>query len=159
MKKTKKCYSYSDCKYTKCGDFLGMPSCRPSYCYDDKNKSVFAKNWLNCNMLNWKHLKKNKKRYSELKQKCIEELFKKQKCKKGKTKKINKTSVDALELHSKMPYIWRFLKPQTRKHMVQLAKKPIHELNVHGSIFGDIRCLPKKTQKKMMKLRQKYKNI
>ena len=27
-------------------------------------------------------------------------------------------------LHQKMPYIWR-LKPNTRKHMIELAKKPI----------------------------------
>ena len=43
--------------------------------------------------------------------------------------------------------------------MVELAKKPINELNIPGSIHGKLSCLSKKTQKKMMKLRKTYKNI
>ena len=47
--------------------------------------------------------------------------------------KTDKNSVYTDELHKKMPYIWRFLDNKTRKKMVRLAKKPIHEINITGS--------------------------
>jgi hypothetical protein len=62
-------------------------------------------------------------------------------CKKYEKMKIKKTrkkpryQVDALTLHKKMPYIWRFLKPEVRKQMIVLAKKPVSELNIPGMIY------------------------
>ena len=85
-----------------------------------------------------------------------------------KTKKFN-NSVDALTLHNKMPYIWRFLKPQTRKNMVELAKKPVKHINIPFSIFPHtkktksisqfIKNMTKKNRKRFYKLRKKYKAI
>ena len=36
-----------------------------------------------------------------------------------------------------MPYIWRFLTPQTRKKMILLAKKPIKEINIQKFKYPD----------------------
>ena len=68
-----------------------------------------------------------------------------------------------------MPYIWRFLKPKTRKHMIELANKPIKEINIPFSLFPDniknmsskktLKMYDKKTRKKVYNLRKKYKNI
>ena len=60
----------------------------------------------------------------------------------------------AQTLHQKMPYIWRFLKPHTRRHMIELAKKPVKEINIPGHVFPDS---PNKFQTK--KLSQRYKHL
>ena len=48
----------------------------------------------------------------------------------SKRRKISSDQVDALELHNKMPYIWRFLDDKTRRKIVYLARKPIAEINI-----------------------------
>ena len=53
------------------------------------------------------------------------------KCKKQKHK------VNAQMIHKKMPYIWRFLKPNTRKHMIELAKKPVSKIDIPFHVFQD----------------------
>jgi len=40
-----------------------------------------------------------------------------------------KLQVDAIELHRKMPYIWRFLPPRTRKRILVLGKMPTRMIN------------------------------
>jgi len=48
----------------------------------------------------------------------------------SKKTRVSADQVDALTLHAKMPYIWRFLDTKTRHKMVRLARKPVHEINV-----------------------------
>ena len=96
------------------------------------------------------HIKPCKKFLKKYKQKNL-----------NKSKKIHtKNSVNAKTLHQKMPYLWRFLKPKTRKHLVDLAKKPIHLINIPFHVFEN---LNKKTQKnhikKQRQLKKKYKDI
>jgi len=83
-------------------------------------------------------------------------------CKLNKTKKMP-LQVDVKVLHKKMPYIWRFLRPSTRKNMVKLAKLPISKLNIKGSIFDDTIGKNKTKNKKLLKyfntLKRKYKGI
>ena len=65
-------------------------------------------------------------------------------------------------LHNKMPYIWRFLKPKTRKHMIDLANKKVKDINIPFHVFPDkssLYSLDKKTRKHMKNLREKYKDI
>jgi hypothetical protein len=45
-------------------------------------------------------------------------------------KTVSKDQVDVNVLHSKMPYIWRFLDNKTRRKIVKLARKPVKEINV-----------------------------
>ena len=66
-------------------------------------------------MKNW--YTKTSKKHKYYKQFCNNK-----KSKLIKSKKTN--SVDVIKLHNKMPYIWRFLKPKTRKHMIEIAKTP-----------------------------------
>lgn len=63
-----------------------------------------------------------------------------------------------IDLHEKMPYIWRFLKPNTRKQMVRLAKRPIHELDIPFSLYGS-GSLPVKYRKRARTLKKKYSTI
>ena len=146
------CKIYKTCDHVPCG--ATMNKCTPSYCYPNGSK-----NWNYCNMSNWKP-----NRYKMYKSTCSDES----KCVLTKTKKFN-NSVDALTLHNKMPYIWRFLKPQTRKNMIQLAKKPIKHINIPFSIFPHtkknksdykfINNMTKKNRRRFYKLRKTYKNI
>ena len=56
----------------------------------------------------------------------------------------------------------RFLKPKTRKHMIELANKSVKDINIPFHVFPDkssLYSLDKKTRKQMKKLREKYKNI
>ena len=88
-----------------------------------------------------------------------------------KRTKITKNTVDARVLHSKMPYIWRFLKPNTRKYMIKLANKPVENINIPFHIYPgrnlqsskNIRKVTKnmtqKNKRLYRKLRQEYKNI
>lgn len=126
-----------------------MNKCTPSYYVPGSSK-----NWHYCNMANWG---KNYKKYRSF---CKDES----KCKLVKTRKI-KQSVDALTLHNKMPYIWRFLKPNTRKLMIDLAKKKVKTINIPFHIFPDqnkktlkktIKNMSKSKQKLFKTLRKKY---
>ena len=149
--KTKKC-KWSKCEYVPCGK--SMPQCKPNYCHEKGKLS--SRNWGYCNILNLVK-NKNKKKYKNLckKQKRI---FKK--CKHNKTRKITKLSVDVHTLHNKMPFIWRFLKPNTRKHMIELAKMPISKINIPFSLYGDNgEIIPKKYKKLRKTLKKKYKKI
>jgi hypothetical protein len=79
--------------------------CEPSYC-----ANVPSKNWGLCNM-NPKYCNSQKR------------------CKLVRGSKP-RYQVLAKTLHNKMPYIWRFLDIKTRKKMINLAKKPLHKLNI-----------------------------
>ena len=155
--KTIKCKTFKSCERVPSG--LSMNKCKPSYCipyYSSKNNYT-SKNWGYCNMKNWKHI--SKKKYKKYKSMCKDES----KCKIIKTRK-QKNCVDALVLHNKMPYIWRFLKPNTRKHMIELANKNVKEINIPFSLFnhkvkGISRNITKKNNKRLINLRKKYKNI
>lgn len=151
--------------YKNCGRVPSnesMNKCKPRYVtpfLNDKSNAS-SNNWGLCNMKNW-HTKTSKK-YKYYKKFCNNK-----KLKLIKSKKTN--SVDAIKLHNKMPYIWRFLKPKTRKHMIELANKPIKEINIPFSLFPDniknmsskktLKMYDKKTRKKIYNLRKKYKNI
>ena len=52
------------------------------------------------------------------------------KTKRMKKRKNPKNSVPASVMHAKMPYIWRFLDNKTRRKMINLARKPIKEINI-----------------------------
>ena len=146
-------YIYKSCDHVPCNS--SMNSCTPSYCIPGSSR-----NWTHCNMSNWGNDYKKYKIY------CKDET----KYKIKKTKKTQNT-VDALVLHNKMPYIWRFLKPQTRKLMIELANKPLKKINIPFHVFPDVNKKRKMTIKKMAKnmtkknkklfykLRKKYKNI
>ena len=98
-----------------------MNKCKPEYCVPGSSS-----NWSLCNMSNWGN------KYKKYKKFCKNES----KCKMQKTKK-QKHKVDAQMLHKKMPYIWRHLKPHTRKHMIELAKKPISKIDIPFHVFQD----------------------
>lgn len=121
------------CSNMDCGS--SDKKCRPEYCSNNKNGA--SKSWGYCNMSHnpkW------------LQARCINTHRK-------KTKKT--ISVDAELLHKKMPYIWRFLKPKTRRTMIELAKQPTHKINVPFMVFTK----DKHPTKKIKKLRKKYKHI
>lgn len=150
--KKPKCKVYKSCDHVPCG--ASMNKCTPSYCYPNGSK-----NWNYCNMANWRP-----RRYKKYKSTCSDESN----CVLVRTKKNNK-SVDALTLHNKMPYIWRFLRPSTRKNMILLAKKPISHINIPFSIFPYTKkkqsesslfnTMTKKNRKRLYTLRNKYKDI
>lgn len=50
-----------------------------------------------------------------------------------------------------MPYIWRHLKPNTRKYMIELSNKPIEKINITFHIFQE--------RKLYFYLKKKYRNI
>ena len=65
-----------------------------------------------------------------------------------------------------MPYIWRFLRPETRKHMVSLAKKSVKHINIPFTLFSHTKSdsrftnnMTKKNRHKLYKLRKKYRSI
>ena len=150
-KKSNKCFIYKSCEHVPCGST--MNKCKPSYCVPGSSR-----NWSLCNMANWGLL------YEKYTHNCRDES----KCILKNTKKTKHT-VDANTLHNKMPYIWRFLKPKTRKLMIDLAKKPVSIINIPGHIFPDLKKhqtinsvfknMTKKNRKRFYKLRKKYKDI
>ena len=160
-KRYKSCKKYKSCKVVPCGETI--PHCPPYYCHK-KNKGS-SKNWHYCNMIHH-FLDKNTPRYKKYVKKygkkCNTEKKKYKSCKLKKTKKIP-LQVDVKVLHKKMPYIWRFLRPSTRKNMIKLAKLPISKLNIKGSIFDDTIGKNKTKNKKLLKyfktLKRKYKGI
>jgi hypothetical protein len=157
--KQPKCVIYKSCHHVPCGN--NMNKCIPSYCVPDfKYNNHTSRNWGYCNMANWGP------NYEKYKKTCKSE----NNCKLIKTKKT-KNTVDALTLHNKMPYIWRFLKPKTRKLMIELANKEVKKINIPFHIFPDLKInnrenlykivknMTKKNRKKFFSLRKKYKNI
>jgi hypothetical protein len=77
-------------------------------------------------MANWKPHETGGISYEHLRKACRSQ----KKCRMSKRRKVSKDQVDALELHNKMPYIWRFLDDKTRRKMVYLARKPVSEINI-----------------------------
>ena len=158
------CKKYKSCKHVPCGG--NMNKCRPHYCHLSSNKiETISNSWGYCNMANWKG-----KNYKKYKSYCKPE----NNCKFVKTRK-NKNIVDAKILHHKMPYIWRFIKPNTRKYMIDLAKKPVKTINIPFTIFPTnnakntiknkkliktyMKNMTRSNKKRFLKLRKKYKNI
>ena len=143
----KKCKIYKSCLHVPCNST--MNKCKPEYCVPGSSS-----NWSLCNMSNWGN------KYKKYKKFCKNES----KCKMQKTKK-QKHKVDAQRLHKKMPYIWRHLKPHTRKHMIELAKKPISKIDIPFHVFQDkknkktMKRMSKKERKLYFSLKKKYKNI
>ena len=119
--KQHKCVIYKSCDHVPCNS--GMNKCTPSYCIPGSSR-----NWSHCNMANWG------KKYKKYKKMCKNE----RNCKLVKTNKT-KNTVDALTLHNKMPYIWRFLKPKTRKYMIEIANKQVKKINIPFHIFPDLK--------------------
>ena len=120
------------CDYVPCGESLNR--CRPSYCFPKSSR-----NWTTCNMSNWskdtKHFSPSqRRRYAELRRTCKPE-------KRARVDRVKRRgrrprySVDAITLHNKMPYIWRFLRRDTRKRMIQLAKQPVSKINIPGHLY------------------------
>ena len=132
--KNRTCKVYRSCENVPCGE--AMNRCKPSYCYTESSR-----NWTLCNMGRGN---------------CRDES----KCKLNKTKRKPRHTVLAKTLHEKMPYIWRFLRPQTRKHMIELANKPVNKINIPSHVFDTpINRMPKSQRKRYRTLRKKYKNI
>lgn len=129
-----KCFIYKSCDHVPCGHV--MNKCTPSYCVPGSSR-----NWGYCNMANWGS------GYKKYKSTCRDE----RKCSLMKTKKT-KNTVDALTLHNKMPYIWRFLKPTTRKHMIDLANMKVKKINIPGHIFPDLNKKKERMLKKYLKI-------
>ena len=138
LKKDKKCTNYKKCENVPCDAIKN--GCKPSYCVPGSSR-----NWAKCNM----------GLYGE----CRDES----KCIMNKRNTKTKQTVPASVMHSKFPLIWRFLKPHTRKHMINLAKKPANYLNLDFHLFPDkkynIKNMSKKNAMRYKTLRKKYKNI
>jgi len=131
-------------------------TCRPEYCSNNDNGA--SKSWGYCNMLHWKHIKESPN-YKRIQKLCIKDMNKYSGSKpqrKSRSKSRSKPiSVNAELLHHKMPYIWRFLKPKTRRKIIELAKQPVDKINVPFLVFTK----NKNPTKKIKKLRKKYKDI
>lgn len=148
--RNKTCKKYKSCKNVPCNSTMNR--CKPSYCVPGSSR-----NWNYCNMSNWG------KKYRKYKKRCKSE----KNCILNRTSKITKNTVDALILHNKMPYIWRFLKPTTRKYMIELANKSKKKINIPFHIFPDnnnniyhyTKNMTQKNRKLFHKLRKKYKSI
>ena len=110
--KIPRCTIWKNCNIVPDGKLMNR--CLPHY------TSRGSKNWASCNMANWKGP------YSHLKSRCKTEKH----CKMSNKKTVSKDQVDVNVLHSKMPYIWRFLDTKTRRKIVKLARKPVKEINV-----------------------------
>ena len=160
-----KCKIYKSCKYVPVGN--SMNRCLPSYTYPNSSR-----NWSYCNMANWG------KRYKKYKSRCKTE----KNCKLIKTNKVTKNTIHALEMHKKMPYIWRFLKPQTKKLIIKLGNKSKKYINVPFEVFPEkinifnklkknntlyskkylnklTKNMTQKNKQKFIKLRKMYKSI
>ena len=117
---------YKSCAHIPCGSAPSTHNgCKPKYCYSEKRKVGSSKNWSSCNMKNW--FAKGTPRHTYQSSFCKKP--KKEEVKINKSNKINKYQVDALMLHNKMPYIWRFMPPKTQKKMIVLAKLPLRVVN------------------------------
>ncbi len=126
---------YKSCAHVPCGHGPSTHNgCKPSYCYSKKHKGS-SKNWNSCNMKNW--FAKGTPRHTYQSSFCKKKP--KNVVKSNKTR-IDKYQVDALVLHNKMPYIWRFMSPRTQKKMIILAKLPKRTVN----------CFPQSKEKKQI---------
>ena len=119
---------YRSCEHVPCRGIKGVKSrymnhCRPMYCHSDGSEFVGSKNWTKCNMANWSP--KHRRKYGRF---CQQSNVRA--CDKTLHTVAPKYQVDVMELHNKMPYIWRFLDNKTRKKMIILAKCPVSEINV-----------------------------
>ena len=112
------CKIYQSCDHVPCNQM--MNGCRPKYC------SKGSMSWGTCNMANWDPKETGGKSYEYLRKTCNNQ----KKSRMSKRRRISSDHVDALELHNKMPYIWRFLDDKTRRKMVYLARKPVSEINI-----------------------------
>ena len=142
-----------DCEYIPCGS--SMNKCRPSYCYPESSR-----NWTLCNMSNWSKdwrnfSKHSRRRYSKLRRHCQKEKSTTTKMQ-GRKERRPRHTVDAITLHNKMPYIWRHLRPGTRKQMIRLANAPKDRIDIPGHIFAPS---GKKNEPQFAALRRKYKSI
>ena len=144
--KKKKCVKYKKCKYVPCNQ--AMPGCAPSYCTPGSSR-----NWTLCNMAEFGG------KYSKLKKYCRDTS----KCVTSKRTIKLESSVLATELHNKMPYIWRFLKPNTRKLMIKIAKQPVSKINIPAHVWPDhklnLNKMTKKQRSMYKQLRKTYKKI
>jgi len=138
FKKHKKCVNYKKCEYVPCDAVKN--GCKPSYCTPGSSR-----NWSKCNM--------------GIHSECRDET----KCTMSKRNKTINNTVRASVMHSKFPLIWRFLKPKTRKHMIHLANKPRHYLNLDFHVFPDkkynTKNMSRKNALRYKTLRRKYKDI
>ena len=50
-----------------------------------------------------------------------------------------------------MPYIWCFLKPKTRKFMIELANKKVKKINIPFHIFPDLKNYKRENTSKITK--------
>lgn len=121
------------CKYVRCG-LPHLNHCRPSYAWP-----CSSMNWHYCNMSNWSKDKRNfnarqRAIYAQLRGRCSPQSQADLR-RVGSMRSKAKHTVDAVTMHQKMPYIWRFLRPKTRKRMIELARKPVREINIPGHIF------------------------
>jgi hypothetical protein len=103
MGRNKTCKKYRTCEEVPCGEMKN--GCPPTYC-----ANVPSKNWGLCNM-NAKYCTSQKR------------------CKLVRAQPP-RYQVLAKTMHEKMPYIWRFLDRKTRRKMINLAKKPLRQLNI-----------------------------
>lgn len=142
-----------ECAYVPCGS--SMNKCSPSYCYPESSR-----NWTLCNMSNWRKDRRNfskhgRRRYSKLRLHCRKDKSTTTKMR-GRKRRRPRHTVDAVTLHNKMPYIWRHLRPRTRKQMIRLANAPKERINIPGHIFAPS---GKKNDPQFAALRRKYKGI
>lgn len=127
---------WKSCKHVPCGS--SMSHCKPSYCHPGESK-----NW---GLYNIKNLYPNKsKLYKHLKKHCTKVI-------KSVSNNIPKFQVKTRKLHRKLPYIWRQLKPETRKKMIVMANLPVNVINTWASASGKYI----KRNKKLKKLFKKY---
>ena len=154
--KKKYTMKYKSCKHTPCGSSLSTHNnCKPNYCAK-KIKGKYkptSKNWSLCNMKNW-YAKGTRKNFY-YKSKCRTP----KRIKKSKKNKINEYQVDALELHNKMPFIWRYLSPKTQVKMILIAKLPVHKINTWPSIKKTKKNLKNKKLKKEIEKVDKIKKM
>lgn len=142
---TVKC-KWRSCDHVPCGKT--MPHCPPQYCYE--HGKISSRNWNNCNM---KHLGNSPYH----KKKCTKEWERFKSCLPNKSKKKLRTTVDVRILHAKMPYIWRFLRPSTRKRMVELANMKVEKINIPFPLYGE--RVDSKHKKRRATLRRRFKGI
>lgn len=120
-KKNRTCKLYRSCEHVPCQS--GMAGCRPKYC------SRGSSSWASCNMANWKPSETGGVSFEHLRARCKKQYPTKG-CTISRKTRISTDQVDALELHRKMPYIWRHLDNKTRRKMVMLARKPVSEIDI-----------------------------
>lgn len=106
------------CINTPCGAApRSAHRCRPAYCHPGESK-----NWSACNMKNWH--RRGSRKYRALARMCGPGYGKG-----PSSRRRPRLQVDAMELHRKMPYIWRFMTPRTKKRIMTLGKMSTRRIN------------------------------